>query len=710
MSNKKGRIEMKKNLFLISLIAISLFLHAEDESSKSITTQYSNGSVMLNTKVISFGDAKQKSERKKNYTAIKKDGAGRVIAVESKEQGSINYKYDDLGNLSEIDKNGIEKEIYGYDILGRKINIEYRGPMGNDKVEFEYSTAPESYLPGELQKKIEKNETSRYFYNKKKLIKESKTILGKEFNVGYRYNDKGLLSTIEYPSGLLVEYEYNGENQKQAIYATSGKERRLLYSQKDNEKEHIEVYGNGLKTTRIADPENLSMSIKNGELIDWVVRFDQEGMIASVIDKKKIRNKRDFYYDGDRRLRKAYGPWGICRYGYDEMDNLIYREEKGSKLELTYGEKDSRIKTLKINDVEVPVAYDKLGRMIQKGDMVFEYNERGRLFRIKKGEKILAELHYNWKNQRVMERVGNEIKVFVFDENDRLLGEYDKKGQRSREYIYWEEMPVAFIQDGKLFYYHYDPMNFPVLITGENGKKVRMVQYRPYGEITAIDGELDDTLRFPGQYEIKGTGLYYNINRTYDWSLGRYSEPDPIVTKENVFQYANNNPVEFIDVKGLFNYHGPIVVSSGSWLPLPLVKLKVVFINGHVESDCFTHSDLVGPHKIWGTFRSIMGGGSVEGDLPSVLTNGSVSIVGSIEDFIGPAPLPDIKKEFKGLSSFAGFGATIGVGWSLGRLDLGDVHSEVKLIVNAGTPSFEAFCVGGYTWAHNTGCSCCYKK
>ena len=74
------------------------------------------------------------------YTTIKNDLAEWIIGVESNEQGHVGYKYDDLGNLSEIDKNGIEKEIYSYDMLGRKINIEYRGPIGNDKVEFKYST------------------------------------------------------------------------------------------------------------------------------------------------------------------------------------------------------------------------------------------------------------------------------------------------------------------------------------------------------------------------------------------------------------------------------------------------------------------------------------------------------------------------------------------------------------------------------------------
>ena len=55
-----------------------------------------------------------------------------------------------------------------------------------------------------------------------------------------------------------------------------------------------------------------------------------------------------------------------------------------------------------------------------------------------------------------------------------------------------------------------------------------------FGSTTANedpDGDGQKTtinLRFPGQYYDKESGLFYNLNRYYDPTIGRYISPDPI--------------------------------------------------------------------------------------------------------------------------------------------------------------------------------------
>ena len=132
---------------------------------------------------------------------------------------------------------------------------------------------------------------------------------------------------------------------------------------------------------------------------------------------------------------------------------------------------------------------------------------------------------------------------------------------------------------GNWFYYLKDHLSSSDFVMNKDGVPVEQMLYRAFGtehapEVLApawaAHVETNAGLlprekthhRFTGQYLDDATGLYYYGNRYYDPKLGRFVSPDPLFLGDpkqcetdvigcNLFAYANNNPMAFIDPLGL---------------------------------------------------------------------------------------------------------------------------------------------------------------
>jgi RHS repeat-associated protein len=86
----------------------------------------------------------------------------------------------------------------------------------------------------------------------------------------------------------------------------------------------------------------------------------------------------------------------------------------------------------------------------------------------------------------------------------------------------------------------------------------------PWGGVQSITGTGALNLRFPGQWFQLETGLHYNWHRSYDPSLGRYTQPDPLgfVDGPSVYGYAGGSPGRYVDPDGRWIWVIPRVVAA----------------------------------------------------------------------------------------------------------------------------------------------------
>jgi len=114
--------------------------------------------------------------------------------------------------------------------------------------------------------------------------------------------------------------------------------------------------------------------------------------------------------------------------------------------------------------------------------------------------------------------------------------------------------PLAKIEGGRVYHYVNDHLGTPQEIHDGRGQIVWAADTSAYGKTrNYLRREIDNPIRFPGQYYDAESGLHYNRHRYYDPMAARYINQDPIGFKGGLNQYAYviNNPLKNIDPRGL---------------------------------------------------------------------------------------------------------------------------------------------------------------
>ena len=261
-------------------------------------------------------------------------------------------------------------------------------------------------------------------------------------------------------------------------------------------------------------------------------------------------------YDDLDRLRSATNPnLADEAYTFDATGNILTSSatsgvwDYNSDNELQQAGENSFV-----YDANGSVTQRTVNGVIQN----FVYNLENRLSDVyDENNTLIAQYHYDPFGRHVAKYENGQTTYYHFGDQG-LLAEYDGTGELIQAYSYqpgntWGTDPLYTKVDENIYYYVNDRLGTPQKLINSSGGTVWSAAYNAFGEANvASASSVSNSLRFLGQYYDKETNTHYNYYRTYDPSLGRYIQSDPmgLIDGPNTYQYGLSNPIRYIDPKG----------------------------------------------------------------------------------------------------------------------------------------------------------------
>ncbi len=451
-------------------------------------------------------------DAKGQSTRYEKDPAGRLIAISyyaagaTEPQKIIKLSYDERGLLSGYD-DGTTAARYTYDALGRKTSESV-----------DYGPFTLSY---------------RYAYDK---AGRKTAFTGPDgVTVTYRYDSAGRPATITLPeTGTFAYADFKWREPTELLLPGGG----TLQWVRDGLLRPKAITGN--------DPAG-------NPVLSYAYAYDA---VDNILQKATEHGDYRYSYDALDRLTGADNPTlSDEAYTYDGVGNrLTDAKTEGA---WTYTPSDE------LTGYDgVTLTYDQNGSLIQKDDngtvTQYTYNLENRLSEVRDSEDtLIARYSYDPFGRRLWKEVEGKRTYFLYSD-EGLIAEADATGILTRQYGWepegtWGTDPLYLKTGGQTYFYQNDHLGTPQKLVAMNGAVVWSARYESFGAARIANEQVENPLRFPGQYVDRETEFYYNYFRYYDSSLGRYIRRDPIglVGGINVYLYVQGSPLAFFDNDGL---------------------------------------------------------------------------------------------------------------------------------------------------------------
>ena len=439
------------------------------------------------------------------------------------------------------------------------------------------------------------------------MVAETRTVAGQAYATAYAYNAADQVTQITYPSGRIVDYardaqgKISGVTTRQTVASASvDVATGITYLPMSNLVQSL-TSGNGLAeiNTYTQDLAINVLQVADGatDVVNRAHARSDNLNLTGITDGVTGANSVTLGYHASNRLQSAGGPWGSKSYVYDGVGNRTQEVTTVGMSTTTdvysYPGTSNRLSSIVQNGATTTRAftYDGSGNTLTDNrsgsTTTYTYNKRNRMETATSGALVWGYT-YNAREQLVARNLtvgGTNLTHFVHDIFGNVIAETDGTAAgTTREYIWLPEAEIAptkqsraavdrplAIVDGvggtpSLWMVHVDHLNRPIKMTDATKASVWDAVWLPWGGSHAITGTATLNARLPGQWFQLEAGLHYNWHRSYDPTIGRYTQPDPLrfVDGPSVYRYAGGSPGQYVDPDGRVVIILPTVIGGAT--------------------------------------------------------------------------------------------------------------------------------------------------
>ena len=289
-------------------------------------------------------------------------------------------------------------------------------------------------------------------------------------------------------------------------------------------------------------------------------QYDPAGELVRTLDKLRGEIKYEYEANGQLHSRDTGSLVGSEEFRYDAAANrLDFNARQFDKVQ------DNRIKRWRDQEYR----YDPWGNLIEKRSghsklQNFSYDCENRLVRAETlvNGKLASTGEYRYDS--LGRRVAKQSEINGITEQKHFLWQglrmlREETPEQSILYCYepGSHAPLARVDQAegegqKVYYFHTDQIGTPLELSDSEGKIVWQATYRCWGAIEQLTiDQVEQNLRFQGQYYDAESALHYNTFRYFDAEIGRFTTQDPIGIDGgiNLYFYAPN-PIAWVDPLG----------------------------------------------------------------------------------------------------------------------------------------------------------------